>query len=412
MLLVAVIGLRIWWGRVADRRIAAFIADAKARGEPTTLGSVQPPIVPADQNGALFIFQAGHDLRLNDHQRFWLRRAPAARFTEGGSALATWNEIAKKNSRAFEEVRRGRLEPVIGALPERRVDGEFGVCIDLAEVLEGMAITASSTGRRDDSLEDILDILAIGRAIRSETRRKDFVEISVEDVDDLALNEIARMVSISPVSQTTSHSDRQTILGLIRMLLDENEVKTAYRSECFSNGIATIGQSGFNRMFLTEHGLLAEFLDPAARLDSLREAQCYFTAARSVQASPINFDQIDLQIHERRSFEGPYVRIWLQSNEWTPRARGKFGRFCGYLTRRRIAASTLAVYLYSADHAGDFPESLDALVPEYLPAVPLDPFGQKTQKIAYIMRKQAVEVSSPRYRDSMRLPKAVDQDRD
>ena len=412
MLLVAVIGIRISWGRVADRRIAAFIADAKARGEPTTVGDIKLQTVPADQNGALLIFQAGHDLRIDSHQRDWLERVHDMGFPVDGSDLDVWNQIQAPNSRVFEQVRQGRLKPVIAASSANGVGVQFGRCVLLAELLERRAITANEKGPQGEALEDILDIFAIGRSIRAETHREDFFRVSAERVDDLAINAIARMVSDSPASQTMSHSDRQTILGLIGMLLDDNEAKTAYQRECFSNGIATIARPGFNLQFLIEHGLLAEVLDPAARLDGLRAAQCYFAAARSVQGLPINFDQIDLQIHERRSLDGPAVRVWLQSNEWSPGTRWRFGRFCGYLTRRGIAASALALYLYSADHAGDYPESLDALVPQYLPAVPLDPFGQKTQKIAYIVFKQAVEVSSPRYRDSMRLPKAIDQDRD
>lgn len=411
MLPVAVIGVRIWWGRVADRRIEAFIADAKTRGEITTLGNVKTQIVPADQNGALFIFQAGHDLRLNDRQRDWLRDVPAVRFPVNGSNLAIWSEIVRTNSRAFHEVRQGRLESVIGALPERRVDGESGVCIDLAEVLERMAITGSSAGRREDSLEDILDILAIGRAIRSETRRKDFVEISIGEVDDLAFDAIGRMVSTSPPPNSISRADCQRIFGLIAMLLDESEATTSFQKECFSNGIKTLSRSGFNSQFILEHGMLADFLSPAARLDALRDAKSYFATARAIEGAPVNYHQVVSQIHDRQLSEGPSVRRWLQAGEWQPAARWKFGNFCLYLARRRIAASALALYVYGADHHGNYPQTLDALVPTHLPHVPLDPFGQKTSKIGYMVWKQEVEVGlSPRYRESMHLPKAVNQD--
>ena len=87
MLLVAVIGIRIWWGRVADRRIAAFIADAKARGEPTTVGDIKLQTVPAEQNGAILIFQLAHDLRIDSHQRDWLERVHDTGFPVDGSDL-------------------------------------------------------------------------------------------------------------------------------------------------------------------------------------------------------------------------------------------------------------------------------------------------------------------------------------
>ena len=41
----------------------------------------------------------------------------------------------------------------------------------------------------------------------------------------------------------------------------------------------------------------------------------------------------------------------------------------------RLAATALALRLYAADHGGRYPGTLDELVPEYLPAVPLDPLA-------------------------------------
>jgi hypothetical protein len=45
------------------------------------------------------------------------------------------------------------------------------------------------------------------------------------------------------------------------------------------------------------------------------------------------------------------------------------------LTERRAAALALAIALYRSDHNGIWPRSLNELVPNYLPAVPADPFS-------------------------------------
>ena len=50
---------------------------------------------------------------------------------------------------------------------------------------------------------------------------------------------------------------------------------------------------------------------------------------------------------------------------------------------RRAAAVMLAAKLYAADHEGELPPSLDALVPEYLPHVPLDPFARGNRPMRY-----------------------------
>lgn len=53
------------------------------------------------------------------------------------------------------------------------------------------------------------------------------------------------------------------------------------------------------------------------------------------------------------------------------------------IARRRMTATALAIRLYEIDH-GQRPETLAALVPEYLPAVPVDPFSAEGEAIRYI----------------------------
>jgi hypothetical protein len=51
--------------------------------------------------------------------------------------------------------------------------------------------------------------------------------------------------------------------------------------------------------------------------------------------------------------------------------------------RRRMSATVLAIALYRAKHGGALPPNLDALVPEFLPAVPLDPLAGSSLPIGY-----------------------------
>jgi hypothetical protein len=53
------------------------------------------------------------------------------------------------------------------------------------------------------------------------------------------------------------------------------------------------------------------------------------------------------------------------------------------LARRRMAALCLAIRLYRIDHAGEFPDRLDQLVPDYLPLVPVDPLASDGRPLAY-----------------------------
>jgi len=56
--------------------------------------------------------------------------------------------------------------------------------------------------------------------------------------------------------------------------------------------------------------------------------------------------------------------------------------FCA-IARRRMAATALAIRLYEIEHARRC-EKLTNLVPEYLPAVPIDPFSPDRRPIGYI----------------------------
>jgi hypothetical protein len=49
----------------------------------------------------------------------------------------------------------------------------------------------------------------------------------------------------------------------------------------------------------------------------------------------------------------------------------------------RLAATALAVRLYQHDRAGQRPPTLDALVPDYFPAIPRDPLAPGSQPIRY-----------------------------
>jgi hypothetical protein len=53
---------------------------------------------------------------------------------------------------------------------------------------------------------------------------------------------------------------------------------------------------------------------------------------------------------------------------------------------RRMTAVSLAAQLYHADH-GQWPPTLDALVPQYLPRVPRDPLAPDGRPLGYVLLK-------------------------
>jgi hypothetical protein len=50
---------------------------------------------------------------------------------------------------------------------------------------------------------------------------------------------------------------------------------------------------------------------------------------------------------------------------------------------RRLVATALALRLYAVEHGGEYPQTLDELLPKYLPAVPIDPFASGEKPLSY-----------------------------
>ena len=55
----------------------------------------------------------------------------------------------------------------------------------------------------------------------------------------------------------------------------------------------------------------------------------------------------------------------------------------------RLAAVSIGVQLYRADH-GDWPASLQVLVPQYMPSIPKDPYSELGKPIGYLLVPHAL----------------------
>ena len=66
------------------------------------------------------------------------------------------------------------------------------------------------------------------------------------------------------------------------------------------------------------------------------------------------------------------------------------------VAERRAAAISLAIQLFRGGHENEWPESLEELVPTYLPAVPVDPLQSGCPPIGYVVRKNALPNGSER----------------
>src|SRR5213078_4683144 len=58
ILIALLVGVRLWWGWVADRRLRAAVDDLRGRGEPVTDADFAEPALPDEQNAAFYLQRA------------------------------------------------------------------------------------------------------------------------------------------------------------------------------------------------------------------------------------------------------------------------------------------------------------------------------------------------------------------
>lgn len=77
-----------------------------------------------------------------------------------------------------------------------------------------------------------------------------------------------------------------------------------------------------------------------------------------------------------------------------PNHEGLQDRFFECLARRRLTATAVAIRLYETDH-GQLPQTLDELVPQYLPRIPENPLLGDGSPICYDPHPQSPQLYTP-----------------
>jgi hypothetical protein len=112
-----------------------------------------------------------------------------------------------------------------------------------------------------------------------------------------------------------------------------------------------------------------ELLEAMGRHVEASKARTYTAALAALRKPPGTPDRDD---------RGPLARaLW-------PSFRRIYKIRYRVVARRRLAAAALAIRLYELDHGGRGPARLQELAPQYLPAVPADPFAADAAPIRHL----------------------------
>jgi hypothetical protein len=410
LFVLALIGLRIWWGHVAEARLQAKIAEYRAEGEPVLVEDFVYPPIPDAENGARFIQRAAAQmsgaLELDDVivglRDGTLGAADAHAFLESyADPLQLAHEARLRTSVDWGVA---LTSPVFGTMvlslaPQR----------ELAKALCIAAHYEHAIGDDAAAVESLRDVLGLGRHFSAPQHfligwlgGVSMDSLAVRTIEEIATN--LRVGEASVSADGVDHSaKRAQVSELIRELLDVAPLveswKWAMQSERMGqldamhsmisgrNGtglLAGISPPASTQSLVTMVRSGATFIiAPAWKLDAPRlmercdnylraaDQENWPAAQRSLLPDPVTV-----------SHDGAAGIARVFSRMLTPSFAAALKQQYVAMTNRRFAATALAIRVYELEH-GRRPAALADLVPEYLPAVPLDPLDPNDGPLRY-----------------------------
>lgn len=252
---------------------------------------------------------------------------------------------------------------------------QLGKVRSAANLLADDARLAIHENRVSDVLADVFDIHAVGRA--TERRPGVIGNLVTTGVDTMAADLIQDASATLPIQ---TDNDRAEANKLIARLLDDARVNGALRDGLRTERVmlrdAMIGMirppAGGGAPIVRMNGFVRYATTPAlyanisATLDlfgeGLKLVDLPSQKAVINAAGPLNAKMTAIRASSVNVIAGVFAPGIDRYLEVSNRLK----------TNQHLAAVGLAIRLYASDNNGALPPSLDALVPKYLPAVPLD----------------------------------------
>ncbi len=398
LLIVGLASLRWWWGVQADHRWRACIARLEASGEPLYARDFAVPAIPDAENAA------------------HLLKAAAAKMKPGGLSFSQLvdaldlpgrdRDVAQALTDNAESLRLLRqVRDTRGS--DWGIDnrtGDISGQFQLAHLAQLASIAAYWRGDAHEALEGVHDLLCAGRAIRA--NRSFPGHLIGMEADQCAVRIVERITPDSTAVGPSGSLGRDEIRGLVDSFLDESEVRASWRWAWLSERalqlelvrpIAELRSPGLLAPALTIDA--ATVMDWGSQSIAMAEATNAVAAHRRYPAASDPGQKLNRYARLLSAFVIPDFSSVLDEH---------FKR----LALRRLAAARLGIALCALDH-GNLPETLEQLVPVYLPAVPLDPLFDDGRPIEYAPSGPDAGLFAGRPRDpvALRLIPSADEQR-
>lgn len=379
LLLMALVAMRVAWDQSVEQRLGEIARQAGARGEPFYPEDFRQRPIPDDQNAMVPLMAAADQLA---KERIIVPRAldlSPAQVT--ALDLPAIDQLVAQCQGELQLIRRARSRTksvFAGAPTSRDLSHKLPHASEYSNASRILALAASeqrANGNDGEALQYIRDILfledALERAAPSYTNA-----VLGSSMSSRATSLIAQVAMDPQISETGKAVTRDQVRELIEILLNEQDLQRCSVQGCYLERMAVVCN-------------LQSKLDPDMNWINMPSFEAdAISLVETCNSLAQGCQQLDFQTAQKKykplrqsyRMEG-YVRpIYLTCGD--PQ-RIVYDYFRA-LADRRMAATMLAIKLYSADHEGKLPVTLAELVPNYLPAVPLDPFDPSHHTIQYL----------------------------
>jgi hypothetical protein len=391
LLLLVTLSVRLWWGWHFSRLLEMQNAALRARGEAADPEEVVFPPVSAEQNAWPLIARAmqADDKSAPSNQYnsvpeyppypiYWIRAAEASE---------------QNNAVVFQCVRDARR------LPQSQARTSFAQLSAGYTWLDGARTVARTLSDgatyqqlfvQDDreAIERIRGMLRVSRAVAEERALAD--QSIAFDISDMAAIAALRL---GPGLSQWDSATRESVRQLIVEFLDDQATQRT-----FPRALRMQAQLGAQEIRDASQGTWAiQPLASRAIVSGRNDLRGYadIAATKDVQTANPYLARAVKRAYDEQSASIPFVggdqsaprySRWFACVFASSRIiERQFSYWMQSLGERRIAAVSLAIQLFRADHAGAFPPQLQDLVPRYLAELPKDPFFGDERTIRYFV---------------------------
>ena len=389
-LLVVLFGLRLWWDRIAEARLAAKIVQIRDSGEP--LFPEDFAVAPVrDEENAVPLLQHAAAARPARSGVADLEQ----RIADGEDRLDVLTPFVAEHADmlALARAARGRTaadwkvqwtSPAIGiSLPDMAAQRE------LAKALKLVALYRHARNHDAETVETLHDMLALGEHLEASGPFliPHLVRVAIDALTARTIQSLAPGLSID-VGQNTGPCIGQPATAdqvriLIAKLLDEQDSQArlirAFQGErcCELDAALHLARGQVSPEQLTARGPAgpwAWLFGPAWKLDALAILDYCTAFVRAAEALNWPAAQTHLPTLGLDDYSPMQVVARLPSRLIAPSLDRVIQIHFSSLADRRRAAAELAARWFELEH-GRRPATLSELVPRYLPYVPCDPFN-------------------------------------